>query len=208
MTTTSPPDSTHVDVTAGSQPTWGAQSGCSTRQIQRPAATSLISGSTADILADGVVTMGDVRLEPLYRVEFVYPEGWSIELAGEHGTEWQDFYLAEGTCAGRVAGRMRGANHPRRRTDGTYCPDFQGVIETADGAELMFDWRGYGRAYPVGARQIVLTATHMAEDERYRWLNDVVCVGTGEVRIPEDGNGADLLIDVAELVWEPPGDGF
>ena len=57
---------------------------------------------------------------------------------------------------------MRGANHPRRRTDGTYCPDFQGVIETGDGAEVMFDWRGYGRAYPVGARQIVLTATHLA----------------------------------------------
>ena len=148
MTTTSPPDSTHVEVTAGSQPTCGAQSGCSTRQIQRPAATSRITGGTADILADGVGTMGVVKLEPLYRVEFVYPEGWSIELAGEHGSEWQDFYLAEGTCAGRVAGRMRGANHPRRRTDGTYCPDFQGVIETADGAEVMFDWRGYGRAYP------------------------------------------------------------
>ena len=58
MTTTSPPDSTHVEVTAGSQPTWGAQSGCSTRQIQRPAATSRITGGTADILADGVVTMG------------------------------------------------------------------------------------------------------------------------------------------------------
>ena len=35
-----------------------------------------------------------MRLEPLYRVEFTYPEGWSIELAGEHGTQWQDFYLA------------------------------------------------------------------------------------------------------------------
>jgi hypothetical protein len=31
-------------------------------------------------------------------------------------------------------------------------------------------------------------------------LNDVVCVGTGEVR-PDQ-----LFIDVAEVVWEPPGD--
>ena len=151
--------------------------------------------------------MGAVKLEALYHVEFVYPEGWSIELAGDHGSEWQDFYLADGMCTGRLAGRMRGANHPCRRTDGTYCPDFQGVIVTADGAEVMFDWRGYGRAYPVGARQIVLTATHLAEDERYRWLNDVVCVGVGEVRTPEEGDGADLVIDVAELVWQPPGDG-
>jgi hypothetical protein len=37
-----------------------------------------------------------------------------------------------------------------------------------------------------------------SDDRRYRWLNDVVCVGTGEVR-PER-----LLIDVAELIWEPP----
>jgi hypothetical protein len=37
-----------------------------------------------------------MRLEPLYRVEFTYPQGWSIELA----------------CTGRIAGRMRGANHP------------------------------------------------------------------------------------------------
>ncbi len=35
-------------------------------------------------------------------------------------------------------------------------------------------------------------------DPAYRWLNDVVCVGSGEVR-PEG-----LFIDVAELVWEPP----
>ena len=40
--------------------------------------------------------------------------------------------------------------------------------------------------------------THVSDDERYRWLNDVVCVGTGEVR-PDR-----LFIDVAELIWEPP----
>lgn len=106
-----------------------------------------------------------MRLEPLYRVEFTYPEGWSIELAGEHGTQWQDFYLAEGACTGRIAGRMRGANHPGRRTDGTFGPDFQGVIETADGAEIFFDWRGYGRAYPAGRRQIVVSGTHLAQGQ-------------------------------------------
>ena len=99
---------------------------------------------------------------------------------------------------------MRGANHPRRRTDGTYCPDFQGVIETADGAEIFFDSRGYGRAYPVGRRQIVASVTHLSGAEEYRWLNDVVCVGAGEVRARPGGDGPDLVIDVAELVWQPP----
>ena len=45
-----------------------------------------------------------LRLEPLYRVEFAYPEGWSVELAGEHGGEWQDVDLAEGSCSGSLKG--------------------------------------------------------------------------------------------------------
>jgi hypothetical protein len=85
-----------------------------------------------------------------------------------------------------------------RRTDGTYMPNFQGVIETDDGAVVLFDWHGYGRAYPEGARQVVVSATHVSDDDRYQWRNDVVCVGTGEVRPTE------LVIEMAELVWEPP----
>ena len=51
----------------------------------------------------------------------------------------------------------------------------------------------------------------MSGDERYAWLNDVVCVGTGEFR-PRDASGAprgvvggdiDFVIDFAELIWEP-----
>jgi hypothetical protein len=145
-------------------------------------------------------------LERLYRVEFAYPEGWSVELRGEHGAEWRDLYIAEGACSGRITGRMRGANHPRRRVDGTFCPDFQGVIETDDGAAVMFDWQGYGRAYPPGRRQIVVSATHLSEDDRYRWLNDGIAVGTGEVRSrPEGPEGSPgLVIEFAELIWEPP----
>jgi hypothetical protein len=143
--------------------------------------------------------LGAMRLEPLYRMVFHYPQGWSVALAGE-GTEGQHLFLAEGRCDGRMSGRMQGANHPRRRGDGTFCPDFHGAISTDDGATVLFDCGGYGRAYPPDARQIVCWLTHVSDDPRYRWLNDVVCVGTGEVR-PDQ-----LLIDVAELVWEPPGD--
>src|ERR1041384_578115 len=118
-----------------------------------------------------------MQLKPLYRVRFTYPGAWSANLAGPGGTEGFYFYVAEGHCEGRIAGKFRGANHPRRRTDGTFVPDFQGVIETEDGAVILFDYQGYGRAYPEGRRQIVSGATHISEDERYRWLNDVVCVG-------------------------------
>jgi hypothetical protein len=126
-----------------------------------------------------------------------------VELEGERGVESEHFFIAEGRCEGRLAGRLRGANHPHRRTDLTYLPDFQGVIETDDGADVMFDYRGYGRAQPEGARQVVGSATHVAGDERYRWLNDVVCPLAGEVRARDDAGGMNIVLDVCELVWEP-----
>jgi hypothetical protein len=144
-----------------------------------------------------------VRLEPFYRVRFSYPEEWGVTLAGDDGSQAAFFFIAEGQVTGGLSGRFRGANHPQRRTDGTFCPDFQGVIETDDGAEILFDMHGYGRAYPVGRRQIVVAMTHVSDDERYRRLNDVLCVGTGEVRAGDDDRPTELVIDVAELVWEP-----
>jgi hypothetical protein len=71
-----------------------------------------------------------------------------------------------------------------------------------DGAVVYFDYQGYGRAYPAGRRQIVSAATHLSADERYRWLNDVVCVGVGEVR-SESGGLVELVLDIMELVWQP-----
>jgi Protein of unknown function (DUF3237) len=143
-----------------------------------------------------------VRLEPLYRVRFTYPEQWCVFLAGPDSNEAKVVPLAEGRCEGRISGRFRGANHPYRRADGTFMPNFQSVIETDDGAEVLFDYRGYGRAYPVGRRQIVTSATHLSEEERYRWLNDSLSVGVGEVRSREDGP-TELVIEWSELVWEP-----
>jgi len=142
-----------------------------------------------------------MRLEPLYRVRFSYSDEWAVAIDGESDTEEHHFFFAEGRCEGSITGRFRGANHPRRRVDGTYLPDFQGVIETDDGATIIFDMRGYGRAYPKGARQIVVAVTHQSDDEQYRRLNDVVSVGTGEVRASA-GGPTELVIDVAELVWE------
>jgi hypothetical protein len=147
-----------------------------------------------------------MRLERLYRLRFTYPEGWAVGLDG--GWE-QHLYLAEGRCEGALSGCFRGANFPQRRTEsGPFVPDFRAVIETDDGATVLCELHGYGRAYPPGARQIVGSVLHLSDDERYRRLNDVVCVCVGEVRAtdgPERG-GPDLVLDVAELVWEPLAD--
>ena len=143
-----------------------------------------------------------LRLEPLYRIRFTYPESWMVDLEGG----WQQhLYLAEGRCEGRISGRFRGANFPLRRgATGPFRPDFRAVIETDDGAAIMFEWHGYGRAYPPGRRQIVGAVFHQSDAEQYRRLNDVVSVCVGEVRAPSDPDQPepDLVLDVAELVWE------
>lgn len=153
-----------------------------------------------------------MRLEPLYRATFSYPDGGrGTLLEGEAGSEGHYFFVAEGTVEGRITGRLRGANHPRSRVDRCALPDMQGAIETDDGAVIIFDLRGFARPYPAERRQIVVSGTHTSGDERYRWLNDVVCVGTGEIR-PRDGSGGpravvggaiDFVIEVAQLIWEP-----
>jgi hypothetical protein len=142
----------------------------------------------------------------LYRVRFTYPEGWTVGLEG--GWE-QHFLLAEGRCEGAISGRFRGANFPLRRTsDGPFRPDFRAVIDTDDGATIMVEWHGYGRAHPEGRRQVVGSVLHLSDSDPYRRLNDVVCVCVGEVRAPGDPDqeSPDLVLDVAELVWEPIAD--
>ena len=153
-----------------------------------------------------------MQLKQLYTVRFIYPEDWGVELTGPLGTESQHFLFAEGTCSGVLSGRFRGANHPRRRTDKTFAMDIQGVILTDDGATIMFDYQGYGRAYPVGRRQIVGAAWHVTGDERYTRLNDSICMLAGEVRWPDKPadevkqEEVQLVIDVSELIWEAPKD--
>ncbi len=144
-----------------------------------------------------------MRLEQLYRIRFTYPESWMVGLEG--GWE-QHLFLAEGRCEGSISGRFRGANFPQRRTAaGPFRPDLRAVIDTDDGATIMFELQGYGRAYPPGRRQIVGSVFHLSDSDRYRPLNDAVCVCVGEVRAPDDRDreSSDLVIDVAELIWEP-----
>lgn len=150
-----------------------------------------------------------MRIEPVYRMTFSYPESWGGVISGDRGSEGHYYFIAEGRTEGEIAGRVRGANHPRARIDGNALPDFQGAIETEDGAHILFDMRGYARPYPEGRRQIVVSGTHTSADDRYAWMNDVIFVGTGEIR-PRTGGGprevhghdVEFVIDVGQLIWE------
>ncbi len=151
-----------------------------------------------------------MELKALYTVRFIYPRGWEVAHQGSEGREEQHFYLAEGRVAGAIEGSFRAANYPRRRVDRTFLMDMRGFIETADGAVIMLEYRGYGRAHPPGRRQVVGVATHLCDREPYRRLNDAICVIAGEVRVPSpppvplEQKDVQLVFDVSELIWGPP----
>jgi hypothetical protein len=157
-----------------------------------------------------------MKLNPVYTVRFHYPDGWEVKLKDPNddkssATEEEHFYFAKGRCEGSVTGEYQGANHPHRRIDKAFAMNLQGFIKTDDGATIMTDYRGYGRSYPVGRRQVVGAAWHVTDSEKYRWLNDAVCAIAGEVRVPrnipvEKLKQADvqLVFSVAEIVWEAP----
>ncbi len=161
-----------------------------------------------------------MQLKPLYTVRFRYPDGWEVKLKDSAGgkseaTEEEHFYFAEGKCEGVISGEFRAANHPHRRVDKAFAMNMQGFIKTDDGAVIMTDYRGYGRSAVMFAekhkfRQVVGAAWHVTDNEKYRWLNDVLCAISGEVRRPADVPSellkqadVELVFDVAELVWEP-----
>jgi hypothetical protein len=54
-----------------------------------------------------------------------------------------------------------------------------------------------------GMRQLVGTIQHVADDDRYAWLNDRVCAVEGEVWPRSEGAGFDVILDVSLMVWEP-----
>lgn len=143
-----------------------------------------------------------MRLEPVYRATFTTPESWGVDVEGERGTESLHFLLAEGRSTGAIAGRLRAANYARELVDGTLLPDFRGVLETDDGATVLFSWQGHTGLPRQGVRRLVGCITHLTDDARYRRLNNVVCVVSGEVRARADGPGAEVALEVAELVWE------
>jgi hypothetical protein len=108
-----------------------------------------------------------MRLEPRYLLRYRYVDGWAVRIGPEDSKEEQHLYFAEGSTEGTIAGRFMGANHPHRRSDGPFEMDMNSVLELDDGTVVMADFKGYGRAYPVGRRQVVGSVRHLTDDPRY-----------------------------------------
>ena len=141
-----------------------------------------------------------MRLNPLYTVTCTTPEAWSAEVTA--GVEGRSFLLAEGRSTGRLSARYRAANFPRKRSDGALEPEFRGVLETDDGATILFEWNGLATLADSGMRLLLGSLVHTTDDPRYRWLNDRVCAIEGEVHQRPDGTGSEVVFEVSEMVWE------
>ena len=131
-----------------------------------------------------------------------YPEEWGVNLADPGSTESQWFFIAEGRCEGRIFGRFRGANHPRRRSTERSSPTSRSD-RGCDGATIYFDFGGYGQGLsgrsPADCPAMPgISATTNA----IAGCSTMVSVSTGEVRVME-GQDTVLVLGTAELIWEP-----
>jgi hypothetical protein len=146
-----------------------------------------------------------VRLEPLCVFEWRYDDNGRVSggyvVLSPYGTEEGPGYgEGSGTVRGdRVRGRCVWSNQPRRRSDGRFVPDVRGLIETADGVGIVF--RFAGRTVFHGDRGGQnLVGTFEAEDARYAWLNDAVCLAEGEIRPADNVIEIHVFVAVNELI--------
>jgi hypothetical protein len=107
-----------------------------------------------------------MQLEPFYRVTFTTPESWRVSSGGPTGTEGRSFLIAEGRASGRLSARYRASNFPRMRADGALEPEFRGVLQTDDGATILFHWEGLATLTDSGMRRLLGMAQHTTDEER------------------------------------------
>jgi uncharacterized protein DUF3237 len=119
-----------------------------------------------------------VRLEHLVDLDLTY-RGEYVVARPYPGGAGRGYGSGDGTALGpRLHGGVRFANHPGIRGDGVLLADLHGVIETEDGAQVVFSLQGYGLPAGEGARiDALLAATFECQDERYRWLGTTFGVG-------------------------------
>ncbi len=125
-----------------------------------------------------------MRLNKLCSMDLTYTDGFTLirPYGGESGLGWG---VGTGTAGGdRLSGTVKWSNHPARRGDGIMLPAARGVIETEDGAEVLFDLTGrtvwVDRDGASLGRQLLM-GLFESEADAYLWLNDTVCMVEGAI---------------------------
>jgi hypothetical protein len=137
-----------------------------------------------------------MRLEHLSDFDLAYTT--EFLLVRPHGTEEGAGYgEGDGTAHGRLAGRVRWVNHPRRRSDGMMLPDTAGHVQTDDDHTVLFSLQGRTPTEGPQSGQQLLRVQFQAEAP-YDWLNTVFAVAEGRV----DFETMRALIRVYECVHD------
>jgi hypothetical protein len=125
-----------------------------------------------------------MRLNKLCSMDLSYTGGFHLvqPYDGESGVGWG---VGTGTVSGdRLRGKAQWSNHPARRGDGAMLPAVRGLVETDDGAEVVFDLTGrtvwVDRDGVSSGRQLLLCLFESA-DAAYLWLNTSVCIVEGAI---------------------------
>jgi Protein of unknown function (DUF3237) len=135
-----------------------------------------------------------MRLTHLCDVELI-SEGRPVLVRPYGSEEGAAYGQGSGTLDGaRLRGTLRWVNHPHRRSDGAMLPDLRGVVTTADDTAILLSMQG--RTVWIETPQGIvgnqlLCVLFETVDERYRWLNDAVCVSEGKVTM-RDGRPTQL----------------
>ena len=116
------------------------------------------------------------RTGPLYDGPFQYVVPYGTQEASLYG-EGDAVFRGE-----RLSGTARFVNHARRRSDGVNLPSVHGIIRTDDGGIVLFTLEGRTLTPQDGKRRLLSSILFESEAERYRWLNDAVCVLEGSLR--------------------------
>ena len=141
-----------IDTDQGEIAGWAVGDGGSLSKIGPWGGVPTTVAGLAAIDATGPLLPGDVH-DP--RVVERHPGG----ARRDRGTELPDRRRSGGGWSLR---ELPGANFPRRRVDGALEPSFRGVLETDDGASILFRWDGLARLTPSGMRQLLGAMFHVA----------------------------------------------
>jgi hypothetical protein len=130
-----------------------------------------------------------MKVDRLCVMELTYTRDFHLvrPYGNESGLGWG---VGDGTVSGeQLAGSIQWSNHPRRRGDGMMLPNVRGVIATDDGAEVFVGLTGrtlfVERDGSTVGSQLLMTLFE-SEDDRYAWLNTLVCMTEGVID-PEAG---------------------
>jgi len=113
------------------------------------------------------------REESLYQGKFVVARPYDSQEAEAYG-EGDGWVNGE-----RLKGTARWVNHPHCRTDGVWLPNLHGVIQTEDGASILFRLQGRTKFMIEGQGHQLLTVILQTGEEHYKWLNDSICMLEG-----------------------------